>query len=298
MSTAQRTLLLASLAFALGCQPPCPEGYTAELDQCVMVEEAPPHPCAELKETKVDASGDTVMVRVDMAESTCFWMDQTEVTVAAYALWLDDPSPTSWESSFCEWKSERSDPIADCTLCDAEFSPFDFDPFGANKPIRCVDFCDAEAYCRYSGKHLCYDSLANGTSAPRALWREWKIACSNGYATAFPWGDSPDPGACGRDCVDNLCGAVPVGQRNECRTDIGIDDLIGNVAEWTYACVLKSEMQPKCVIRGGSYQDDPRACDIEHVLTNDAHQPDVGFRCCADLSASERAMIDDSSSDD
>lgn len=280
-----------------GCGPECPAGFRAMLDQCV--EEAAAHPCEALPETKLDDDETAEMSRVNISLTGCFWIDQTEVTVEAYREWLEDDDEQSpdWEADYCAWKTERSDPARDRSLCDVPLSATERDAFGASKPIRCVDFCDADAYCRYRGKRLCYDFNEFGTTGPRGYPREWRFACTNQLSTLFPWGDDSDETRCntgqrGRACPDNSCGPTPVARRPDCRTPSAIYDLLGNVGEWTYACNDLNPEAPVCLVRGGGYFDPIMSCQIERTEPVSARLSDVGFRCCADLTIAERAQIE------
>jgi sulfatase modifying factor 1 len=237
------------------------------------------------------------LVRVDEIDGTCFWMDQTEVTVEAYASWLKATPTVTWDHTYCQWKKQASDPISDPSLCSPALSAQDQDPFGNSKPIRCIDFCDAEAFCRSHGKNLCYDFQTIGTGGPRGYTREWRIACTNDLTTVYPWGDDPDERRCQtgqtqNGCSDNACGPTTVGQRSRCSDSSGVLDLIGNVAEWTYACTAFDPKHPSCLVRGGSYVDLQKGCDAERSISNDNRPPDVGFRCCEDLDATERAKLE------
>lgn len=99
-------------------------------------------------------------------------------------------------------------------------------PGPGNRPINCLDHAQAEAYCGFRGKRL-----------PTAA--EWQWAMQSGYHNNYyPWGHNipnncdfanrkDDPVGCGFD------GPWPVGQAPEGATFQGVEDMIGNVAEWT-----------------------------------------------------------------
>jgi formylglycine-generating enzyme required for sulfatase activity len=283
------------------------------LFQCQLVggfedfEAAPPPPpsqCAALPAVKEDALGLGLMTRIDIPNSTCFWIDQKEVTVEDYQRWqaaVPDES-VEFESEWCKWKQTRSDPIADENdSCALQRLAFDLQPFASQKPMRCVDFCDAEGFCRWSGKHLCHSTDAFGVQGPRNAVREWLLACSNALGTAYPWGNEPEAQRCNTgQSVDNcitsraVCGPLPVGEKTQCRTASGVSDLLGNVAEWVYSCNLVGPDQDTptgCLVRGGGYDEPLQACVQETTLQNDTRLPSLGFRCCSDLTPDEELQL-------
>jgi formylglycine-generating enzyme required for sulfatase activity len=163
-----------------------------------------------------------------------------------------------------------------------------------------VDFCDAEAFCRWNGKHLCHDLSNLGVGGPRGYTREWKTACRNDLSTIYPWGDETDESRCqtGQDvngCKDNHCGPAPVGAHPRCSTSTGVLDLIGNVGEWAYACNTLDPQDPTCLVRGGDYSTLQKPCDSEEAVSNRARRANLGFRCCADLSVGEKITMDSTS---
>jgi formylglycine-generating enzyme required for sulfatase activity len=265
---------------------------------------APPsHQCDGLPAAKSDENGLAVLVRIDAADG-CFWMDQTEVTVSQYSAWLaaTDGAAISWETTWCDWKERRSTVLEDPDdECRAAVNSLDFQPFDGRKPMRCVDWCEAEAYCRYAGKHLCRDYAALGTHGPRPPEREWLIACSNAHTTIFPWGNAAEHARCNArqsasSCgsTSGTCGAWPAGSNDECSTPEGVKDLTGNVAEWVFSCDLSGSDTPQptgCLTRGGAYDEPPLACGDERIVPNDTRLPTLGFRCCDVLTAAETVLV-------
>ena len=266
-----------------------------------------PAPCAPLPQVKEDAAGQSLMSRIDLPTSTCFWIDRKEVSVEDYLRWQTavDSSSVSWDSTWCAWKTTRSDPIDDATdACAAQILAFDLQPFAPSKPMRCVDFCDAEAFCRWSGKHLCHATDALGVQGPRGPVREWMTACTNGFTTVYPWGSEAgsdsercNTGQSATSCITSraVCGALPGGEKSKCTTPGGVVDLLGNVAEWVFSCNLL-DANPRqtptgCMVLGGGYDDALDACNIESTLRNDTRSPSLGFRCCADLTLDEELQL-------
>lgn len=111
----------------------------------------------------------------------------------------------------------------------------------ANHPINCVDFSQAEAYCKAQNKRLPTDT-------------EWEWAARGGEeGRQYPWGnDKPTEHACwsGKTLHTGTC---EVGSATLGDSPLGIHDLAGNVFEWTSANAdVKGESR---VARGGSWKD-------------------------------------------
>jgi formylglycine-generating enzyme len=264
----------------------------------------PTHSCDPLAHVKEDDAGLTTMVRVDLPGARCVWIDRTEVTVEQYARFQREVPNDEivWEPAWCTWKIARSDPAGTAgDICRAQLLDFDLQPFAPQKPIRCVDFCDAEAFCSWSGKHLCYDTTGIGTTGPRGFPQEWLLACTNGLTTRYPWGNETQA-VCNTNqrpdsCIGQqaTCGAYQVDKKLDCENARGATDLLGNVAEWVFACnFIDPDDAPGptgCLARGGGYDEPLASCDLDRTLLNDTRTPSLGFRCCADLTPAEEAML-------
>lgn len=304
--TRARGLSLLALTAIAGCQ--LVGGY-AEFDYDTEPATAPPeHACNVLPEFKTDENGLAVMIRVNLRDDACLWMDRTEVTVEQYAHWesaipAEGPGAPEWEQTWCRWKTGRNEPSRDLTdACRAAILPFDLEPFAPRKPMRCVDFCEAEAFCRWADKRLCYDAGVLGVQGPQSRRLEWRLACTNAQSTAYPWGNEPES-VCNtgqgpdEECVgvSPTCGPVPVGEKAGCKTPSGIVDLLGNVAEWVYSCNYvdpANPLEPRgCLTLGGGYDEPLQNCNIERTTMSDVRSPALGFRCCADLTGPEEEAV-------
>jgi formylglycine-generating enzyme required for sulfatase activity len=157
------------------------------------------------------------------AEVSDFCMDVTETTAEAYAA--------------CVKAGKCTDSWAKCA---------DASTYGAagkeKHPMVCVDFPQAEAYCKAQGKRL-----------PRE--EEWEWAARAGdEARQYPWGkDDPKDQACWSGGGTVRTGTCPVGSFPGGATPQGIQDLAGNVFEWTTSGNdARGKMR---VARGGSWRD-------------------------------------------
>lgn len=264
----------------------------------------PAHPCASLPTSKEDPSGLGVMMRVDDPGVNCSWIDQKEVTVERYQQFLTrlPADQASWDMDFCAWKRERSDPISNRRdECTKQILGSEELPFAPDKPMRCVDFCDAQAFCRWEEKSLCNEEDNLGVRLPSGYGQPWFLACTNTLSTVYPWGNATSGAECNigqtaDDCttIARTCGAQRVGEYSQCVTKSGVYDLLGNVDEWIYLCnslVLGDPAAPRgCVARGGGYDASVESCRLERTLRNDTRLPNLGFRCCAKLTTAEDAQ--------
>ncbi len=191
-----------------------------------------------------------------------FWIDRTEVTVDAYRACVT--------ANTCARPARAS---ATCT----------YDADDPDLPISCVHWADAEAYCGFVGKRLPTE-------------REWEFAARGTFAVPFPWGGG---GGCGNavtlinDLSAHSCASRParVGTHPGGASPFGVQDLSGNVEEWTadwYVELLGPGPAPRSgaahVLRGGGWLSPPSQSrttsrDWGSALEAGAN---VGFRCAKD----------------
>ncbi|MBM4359042.1 MAG: SUMF1/EgtB/PvdO family nonheme iron enzyme [Deltaproteobacteria bacterium] len=187
-----------------------------------------------------------------------FCLDRTEVTVAAYAACAAEGKCTpAFAGGFCN-----------AGVAGRE-----------NHPINCVDWNQATAYCKAQGQRLPTEE-------------EWEYAARGTDGRRYPWGNAaPSNQLCwdgegndqGKGNRQSTCavGAYPSG-----RSPFGLDDLSGNVWEWTASGYSSSYSSPRSdtnrVYRGGSWDsDDPsrvRSAARSRVAPTD-RSVHLGFRC-------------------
>jgi hypothetical protein len=236
---------------------------------------------------------DPVLRLVDDPYGTCFWMDETEVTVGQYREWLMDlgQSAPDWtDAAACDRREpdvrafDPDDPVGDCRATAASGSE---PPFADEQPMRCVDWCEAAAYCQWAGKRLCKG---------RSPIDEWRIACSAGYTEEYPFDPRTPGGACnyGQVGCSLGCGTRFAGQEASCRPAYGYPrDLGGNVEEWIDECIEVGDGTSLCGFRGGSYLTPEHKLKCSYNLGGgfvDSRDPRVGFRCCATLTSQESVL--------
>jgi len=135
--------------------------------------------------------------------------------------------------------------------------------FRGDRPVNCVDWKQARAYCQWKGRRL-----------PTA--REWEKAARGPDGRVFPWGNEPgqEPPAAVAPLVEDL---LPVGSNAKGASPYGVLDMAGNVAEWTGSTYDERRFE----YRGGGYMS-----PIKYARASDRHRaeigtrkPDLGFRC-------------------
>jgi formylglycine-generating enzyme required for sulfatase activity len=226
-------------------------------------------------------------------------IDATEVTVGQYKEFLADRNGDwSGQRAECEW-NHFFEPPYDCL----DGIPTGWEP--EKHPQECVDWCDAEAFCAWSGKRLCGGIDQRGVrqaDLADATKDAWYNACSSGGTNRFPFGNTCNTMPC--RLTGNGSNQVPAGYECQASGEYqGVWDLIGNVSEWVDSCSrnpVGSGQYDFCQIRGdgygspgvggvdnGSCEDWDRSsvgCNIALVTrraTRAAATFAVGFRCCA-----------------
>ncbi|MEO6602997.1 MAG: SUMF1/EgtB/PvdO family nonheme iron enzyme [Polyangiaceae bacterium] len=135
------------------------------------------------------------------------------------------------------------------------------------RPVRNVSPEEAARFCAFAGGRL-----------PTS--EEWLFAATGSDGRRYPWGNTglvcrrATFGLVVGPCARAGSGPDFVGARPDGATPEGVQDLAGNVAEWTI------ERDGSFVARGGSYRSeaagDLKAWAFEPRQTRAAH---VGFRC-------------------
>lgn len=207
-----------------------------------------------------------VMVRIDDAPTFC--IDATEVTRAQYRRFLDAKIPTTGQEVQCRVNT-------DYNTGNANDAPADL-------PVSAVDWCDALAFCKWTGKRLCAgrDGLPGGEAGVADSTRsQWFAACSHAGTLAYPYGNANDAHACNV----NSAGPVAVASFASCVGGYpGLFDMAGNVAEWTDECDRDPNGDPtECYLRGGAFNSSTGLCATTLSYTAVNSNVRAGFRCCA-----------------
>ncbi|MFI5301482.1 MAG: SUMF1/EgtB/PvdO family nonheme iron enzyme [Polyangiales bacterium] len=184
-------------------------------------------------------------------------VDATEVTVEAY------------EQCVGKKACAATTPIGGETFCNAGRKE------RARHPINCVSFDDASAYCGAMGKRL-----------PTTV--EWIRASHGGdRETAYPWGENASGSEACSSASEHrdVLGTCEVGSHTMGSSGLGVQDLGGNVAEWS-----DDAASGKHFIGGGSWRDGELAFGKDaagRLLTPlsqvqaDHRAATIGFRCAS-----------------
>jgi hypothetical protein len=157
-------------------------------------------------------------------------VDATEVTSAQY---------TAFRKAVGNWNGGTG-------ICAGE--PLEQAEFGVpcqpDLPVK-VRYCDARAYCAWSGRALCSAT-------------DWTQACTNAGQTSFLTGATLSP-ACASAILHD---ATATGCHGASPPFDAVFDLDGNVGEWTEECVASRPAEynmmvggapTRCRVRGGDY---------------------------------------------
>ncbi|MBM4359746.1 MAG: SUMF1/EgtB/PvdO family nonheme iron enzyme, partial [Deltaproteobacteria bacterium] len=137
-------------------------------------------------------------------------------------------------------------------------------------PINCVDWNQADAYCKAQGLRLPTEE-------------EWEYAATGGDGRTYPWGNAaPSDQLCwdgkGNDQGErNRRSTCPVGSHPKGRSPFDLDDMSGNVWEWT-----STQEGSARVSRGGGWGlvDPSHVRSANRVRLGPTDRDDnLGFRC-------------------
>ncbi len=196
-----------------------------------------------------------------------FAMDKTEVTNAAFYEFMISAKykPASEESFLAHWVNNK---------------PIEGDE---NKPVRYVNMEDVKAFAEWRSKR-------DTASYRLPTEKEWEYAARNGAkSNLFPWGDKFDP-RCAH--INNPNNDTVVSGTKTCPNQWGVQDLIGNVFEWTGSewwpypgstVDLPAQAEKTFMIRGGGAFDkssgpNPITATFRFPAPASRRSPGLGFR--------------------
>jgi len=225
-------------------------------------------------------------------EVSAFGLAKNQVTSSQWHAFMEDGGyrrSELWSEEGWQWRQAENavapeywTPVREGW---AYFGPFGLRAIDPLEPVSCVSRYEAEAYATWRGKRLPTEA-------------EWEYAASSGRAQRYPWGDA-DP------TQDHACHALtnwkpsPIGTHAAGDSPLGIQDLAGNVWEWTASKFLpfpgfrafpydgysKDHMKGKhFVCRGGSWATSPGIlrCTFRNWYVPTYRQGFLGVRLAED----------------
>jgi formylglycine-generating enzyme required for sulfatase activity len=189
---------------------------------------------------------------VHQVRVNAFWMDTTEVTVAAYAACVRAGSCAAAKSDeFCNGnKRDRQ-----------------------SHPVNCVSWHEAGAYCAWANKRLPSEE-------------EWEYAARGSDGRKYPWGNEAPGSQLCWNRWESKQGTCEVGAFAAGRSPFGLFDMAGNVWEWTSSDYSedysKNRVNDARVKRGGCW--DCGDASIVRAAFRGGLAPSIrsfflGFRC-------------------
>ena len=203
-----------------------------------------------------------------------FYLDKYEVTNAEYAEFIKNTG--------------RPAPSIDPSVKESYWEPWN----GMNPPAGRYDWPvtnvspkDAEAFAAWLSKR-------DGVTYRLPTEEEWEFAARNGSTDSmFPWGNSWERG---RANINGKKSPVDVGSFPQGATQNGVQDMVGNVWEWTSSkprfydnFVPESSVRNARVRRGGSFFEQmnsefKNATDRSWFGDENFKFPTIGFRLARD----------------
>ena len=178
------------------------------------------------------------------------------------------------------------------TVAGDAFCNYDRGEAWLNHPMNCVNWHGANEYCAWVGGRLPTED-------------EWQYAATHdgtqALETTYPWGND-DPTHCVHatyndygDGFDNVCdgtavipwddyvGTASVGTYSAGNSPLGLQDMAGNVWEWTSS--LRSAESSYYVVKGDSWSDYASGLPVSYrgYWYPDGRSYNLGFRCVADV---------------
>ena len=228
-------------------------------------------------------------------ELEAFAIARTPVTQAEWTAFVEDGGyhrRELWCEEGWRWREETpaEQPVYWRRATDAGWQRREFDRWidlEPDLPMLHVNWYEASAYCRWAGRRLPTEA-------------EWEAAACAGHKDndkpTYPWGeDEPVAARVHMDWLSPCC--VPVGERADGDSPLGLRQMIGNVWEWTdttfgpypgfVADAYREYSEPwfgdRKMMRGGCFATPSRMIRNTWRNYREPHRRDTfsGLRTCA-----------------
>lgn len=219
------------------------------------------------------------MLRLFDGDTNPLCIDQTEVSSRQYKTFV------------AEFAAARTPPQIAACAGNTSVVPLDMTTMmtptlDADDPVDRIDWCDANLFCAWAGKHLC--ARRDGTTAyitsadsQDETIGEWYAACSqDGVSSSVPalCNLAANAGIQNRNADDEVeVTADPAGGPTYSGNRL-LHHIVGNVEEWADGC----DGSGNCVARGASVKSGGTTdCTTRTTHPRMDRKADLGFRCCA-----------------
>ncbi len=158
---------------------------------------------------------------------------------------------------------------------DSGYQPGDADSLQGpdNHPVTAVSWYDALEYCKWLTEKL-GTGLKQGWTITLPSEAEWEKAARGTVGQCYPWGDELDPNM--MNCADTGIGTTSaVGCFPGGASCYGVEDLSGNVWEWTRSLCKDYPYDP-----GDGREDSSAGTGVGRVLRGGAFNYDARFARC------------------
>ncbi|MDR1760491.1 MAG: SUMF1/EgtB/PvdO family nonheme iron enzyme [Fibrobacter sp.] len=176
---------------------------------------------------------------------------------------------SKWESGHYDMASDNvcgknayPVPVGTKTIC---VDAYEYPNLEGELPKDMVSQAEAVRLCEQAGKRLC--SL-----------NEWQAACRGKDKFNYSYGNSYR----GANCNTQSNQAQRAGRKEQCRSWFGMNDMNGNLWEWT--STPSKERNTLFLVAGGAWNTQNASSCTENKFSfyPQNEYPFVGFRCCAD----------------
>lgn len=160
-------------------------------------------------------------------------------------------------------------------------------------PVVNVSWEDARAYCKWFNATHRSELKRHGLSLRLPTEAEWEKAARGEYGGEWPWGNEFDPGRCNTS-EGGKEDTSPVGAYPQGASPYGVEDVAGNVWEWTHTLSRPypyraddgredEDADENRVLRGGSWYGDrvSARCACRHSSASGKRLINLGFRVLA-----------------
>jgi formylglycine-generating enzyme required for sulfatase activity len=219
------------------------------------------------------------------------------VTNAQYALFIEsggyDPAADWWDEPGRTWLTRRRG------TAPAKWNSPRLGINRPNHPVEGVTWYEAMAFCRWLSRHPTYNPEGYTYTLPSEA--EWEYVARSAERRRYPWG-SAEPNAERANFNQIYNGTTAVGCFPTGGTPEGIQDLAGNVLEWTRSVFAPYPYDPadgrediadppkkRLTLRGGGWYVLPlflRAAYRRH-FSPDLHFVSLGFRLARHVPATK-----------